>query len=538
MRRLISLCAICTVLALVTGCKQSSNEPKEPAKTRTWHVRVEANKGAAVKTAGPRRVLGTDGTTVTAAWTAGEKVSAYNVTRSEALTGFLSAQSAGNITTLSGDLTGTIANGDILRLEYLSPAYSSHDGTLTGTANSIDKVCDYAVATVTVTDASSSSITTTDAEFANQQALVKFTLSDSDGSALPSNPTALTVNDGASDIVTLTNIPAATYTANGIGVLYVALPAMSDKNLTLTAIVGADTYTYTKNGASFANGEYFAISVWMTQQAGGSALSGLFSVSATQQVMFSPGNLQYQASTDTWRFAENQWDMVGMGYGETDISDVRHCYIGGTVQNSDNRKIGSGYSGWIDLFGWGTGNAPTKSSMDDSDYSTFVDWGVSKISNDAPNIWHTLTREEWFYLINTRTNAKSKFSAAKVNGMTGLVILPDVFILPAGCGFTAGMTSASSKEDWSLVNTTNIYTSAQWQLMEANGAVFFPTAGGRGIGIPNVWGAGCYGYYWSSTQSGTKDAYCLYFDSKYLGEIKSASRTNGRSVRLVRVVQD
>lgn len=29
------------------------------------------------------------------------------------------------------------------------------------------------------------------------------------------------------------------------------------------------------------------------------------------QVYFSQGNLQYQASTNTWRFAENQWDFVG-----------------------------------------------------------------------------------------------------------------------------------------------------------------------------------------------------------------------------------
>lgn len=36
------------------------------------------------------------------------------------------------------------------------------------------------------------------------------------------------------------------------------------------------------------------------------ALSGLFSVSADKQVYFSKGDLQYQASTDTWRFAENQ----------------------------------------------------------------------------------------------------------------------------------------------------------------------------------------------------------------------------------------
>lgn len=50
------------------------------------------------------------------------------------------------------------------------------------------------------------------------------------------------------------------------------------------------------------------------------AISGLFSVSEVQQVFFSKSNLQYRASTKTWRFAENQWDFVGyanLGASET-----------------------------------------------------------------------------------------------------------------------------------------------------------------------------------------------------------------------------
>ena len=78
------------------------------------------------------------------------------------------------------------------------------------------------------------------------------------------------------------------------------------------------------------------------------ALSGVFSVSDTKQVQFSQGNLQYQASTNTWRFAENQWDYVG-----TQIPD-QYGHAGGTVIGSDNSNISQTYSGWIDLFGWGT----------------------------------------------------------------------------------------------------------------------------------------------------------------------------------------
>ena len=88
-------------------------------------------------------------------------------------------------------------------------------------------------------------------------------------------------------------------------------------------------------------------------------LPGLFSVSETQQVQFSQGNLQYQASTNTWRFAEYQWNYIG----------------------NDNSNISSSYSGWIDLFGWGTGDNPTNSSTNPNDYSSYNNWGNNSISN-------------------------------------------------------------------------------------------------------------------------------------------------------------
>ena len=120
-------------------------------------------------------------------------------------------------------------------------------------------------------------------------------------------------------------------------------------------------------------------------------LPGSFSVSATQQVHFSKGNLQYQASTNTWRFAEHQYDYVG-----TQTADG-NGYYGGNVSGSDNRNISSTYSGWIDLFGWGTGDNPTLASTDHADYSTFVDWGCNAISNggNTANQWRTLTKAEW-----------------------------------------------------------------------------------------------------------------------------------------------
>jgi hypothetical protein len=159
----------------------------------------------------------------------------------------------------------------------------------------------------------------------------------------------------------------------------------------------------------------------------------------------------------------------------------------------------------------------------------------NQIGDDEPGTWRTLTKDEWDYLVNTRTGASEKYGAAKVNGITGVVILPDVFTLPAGCGFTAGMPSARYHYDWSYVNTTNIYTSTQWQLMEAAGAVFLPASGYR-YGA-SVYIAGAGGYYWSSTQCSQFLAYYLYFGSDCLYTYGSY-RYSGQAVRLVAGLTD
>ena len=102
--------------------------------------------------------------------------------------------------------------------------------------------------------------------FVNQQAIVKFTLSDGTNAL---NPTALTINvegDLSGDYPLTLTIPASTYTTNGNGVLYVALPEFSGEDVTLTATCSSGTYTYTKNNATFVNGKYYEISVKMTKQ--------------------------------------------------------------------------------------------------------------------------------------------------------------------------------------------------------------------------------------------------------------------------------
>ncbi len=250
-------------------------------------------------------------------------------------------------------------------------------------------------------------------------------------------------------------------------------------------------------------------------------LPGVFSISATTQAKFSQGNLQYQASTQTWQFGAHQYDVIGAA----------------------NSNISSTYDGWIDVFGWGTGNNPTKTSINDNDYITFVDWGINAISNggNIANQWRSLSKDEWSYLLMGRTNAASLLGTGSVGGMNGFIILPDDWTAPDGITFNAGPSMGMSVvniEGTNIYNnanednfTHNTYTKAQWAAMEAAGAVFFPAAGDRYGNEPS--GLGFKGGVYTSTNNpNDKRAYSMYFNSWDCGPLL-ASACTGLSVRLV-----
>ncbi len=255
------------------------------------------------------------------------------------------------------------------------------------------------------------------------------------------------------------------------------------------------------------------------------ALPGLFSVSETEQIQFSQGNLQYQASTQTWRFAENQYDIIG----------------------ADNSNISSVYDGWIDLFGWATSgysnSMPYQTSDKIEDYGpedesiaeTNYDWGVfNKISNGGNSIglWRLLTKYEWEYILNKRPNAAKLFGVGCVNGVNGLILLPDSCVIPEGVTFRAAVASDSGAELYRIVNDFDL---AEWTLLEEAGVVFFPAAGAR-LGS-RVMYTGTAGYYWTETtfEYDAKSIYCMGFDSSRAVWEGLSNRTNGRSVRLVKV---
>ena len=254
-----------------------------------------------------------------------------------------------------------------------------------------------------------------------------------------------------------------------------------------------------------------------------------FLVANNKFVYFSPGNLQYQASTNTWRFAPHQYDCIGM----------------------KNERISETYDGWIDLFGWATSgydcdnggcykpyDFTTKFIYGPTDDQSLVDeykncdWGVyNPISNGGNQAgqWRTLTKDEWEYLLSGRSNADKKRIYCCINGKNGIIILPDNHQWPDGLAINSG----------NFYNNT-IYELEEWEEIESIGGIFLPTTGYRhnnNVNGPTINNSGCY---WSSSygniNGGLKQVYHMGFSSGCKAGCSKTLASTGCSVRLVKDV--
>ena len=248
------------------------------------------------------------------------------------------------------------------------------------------------------------------------------------------------------------------------------------------------------------------------------ALSGDYSVSNSLKVRFSKGNLQYRASTNTWRFAENQWDCVGEG----------------------NANASPEYDGWIDRFGWGTSGYDhgavcyqpwCNCSIEDyfaygnDAYSLFdstgmADWGYNAISNggNMENLgWRTLKGLEWSFLVSNRPVASGiRFAKATVDGKYGMILVPD--------DWNANTYPLNNVNTGEAHYDSNIIGSETWaDVFEANGAVFLPQAS-QDADVR----------YCSSSKSYPGQIWILFFGNEFLmPHVSTWHSGRGYAVRLV-----
>ena len=295
-------------------------------------------------------------------------------------------------------------------------------------------------------------------------------------------------------------------------------------------------YAFEKSEITFDNTTYSGYVT--TCEATTEALSGKFSTGKYEYAEFATGNLQYKPSTDTWRFAKQQYQYVGEA----------------------NINVGDpNYKGWIDMLGWSTNDADNNygvnpNNVNDLYDGTFQDWGDLFSADEN---WSTLSADQWKYLLNDRTNASSLKQIARVGSVVGIMLFPD--------NWNAPLTVTAQHDSYFDVDIHN-YTLDQWAALENDGAVFLPAAGRRTGGYGNMINkdqvvetnpanlngghykhqdnTNIYCYYWTSTiNESTKDVSYLHNiqalgGDKYTigtGAIWGEKGRYGQSVRLAKV---
>ena len=330
--------------------------------------------------------------------------------------------------------------------------------------------------------------------------------------------------------VLLTDSPLLAHGGSDILEVQVPILPVAEGDMTITvyahmagAAPGARnfTFTHTDSHPELARNVMMTARVNLSTNGGHTTedTKGRFFVGENRWVVFAQGNLQYNAGTSTFRFAQNQYDIIGDG----------------------NSHIASGYSGWIDLMGWGTsgyeGSYPYLSTTNLADYgpssgdiaTTHYDWGVHNAIGKAgaAGTWRTLTSSEWDYLLNDRSVTKRFAKVALTIGnntiVNGLVLFPDSY------NVTDGLVCNQTDLGYEGQENSNILTLGQWQLMEAEGAVFLPAAGYReGTNPSSVGGTG---YYWSSSRD-VGGARALRFANGNMAFDSSPAVYYGNSIRL------
>lgn len=371
----------------------------------------------------------------------------------------------------------------------------------------------------------------------NQLAILAINLKNEDGSSeITSTITSMTVSDGTNNYAV--NRSAAA------GPIYVAIRPTASAAIDVTATNGTNYYIKSLTGKTYARNNGYNVSWKMTALPEG-ALPGKFTINAGgNKVRFSKGNLQAvfasAGSSRTWQFATNQWDYIGSAAANTSINGSGSVSVAGTVDlfgwvgtSSDNNNYGI----WNNTTANDYGNTKNESLKND--------WGHNAITNggNTADMWRTLTREEWGYMLSTRSGAtvngsnNVRFAKATIRtdatGVKGLLLFPD------------GATFDASEASWGVLNDgyenyTTTCTAAQWTALEAKGCVFLPAAGNRtGTTVSD---AGNAGAYWTATGSNSNASYSnrVSFGQTSWGNPEFGAqqqKTYGHSVRLVRAVE-
>ena len=241
------------LLLTVFSCKKENEVPDEPVSYDYYTFCTNGEKSQiTAKALTP--TVSDDRNTLESTWTGGDVINVY---KGGNRVGTLTVRTGGITGTMDGKIDNSVKIGDVLTLKYQSPSYSTQNGTLTGNAGSIDKVCDYSTATVTVSDIVKGEILIQEGKalFESQQAIVKLTLLEGEdpGTAI-SDVRSLVIDVGGTQIdivpMQVTNV------------FYVAVPAIENAVVHIEAYAGEVsnlTYSYEASGFTFEKSSYYEL---------------------------------------------------------------------------------------------------------------------------------------------------------------------------------------------------------------------------------------------------------------------------------------
>ena len=306
----------------------------------------------------------------------------------------------------------------------------------------------------------------------------------------------------------------------------------------------------------------------------------VFRVGASTWVVIAPGNLMAKisdsyngekiATVSEWKFG-GYFEIVGDG-------TTNGNYLFANMSPSAAGK-------WVDLFGW-QGASLSTSDPDNRAHGLIIQdqyadgestsgapagkyygnvnneslysgcWDGLTISNGGEHSWRPMSKDEWQYLIASRTgttvNGESGklYSRATVAGVNGLLLLPDGLVWNNSTSTDSRMNTISTPNDlngsgeytWGSCT----YTALQMSVLAQNGVVFLPVAGYRNLQAGTIIGADSRGDYWTGTASEGREsgsskyytAYRLAFRDDIFALEGISRRNYGFSVRLVRDVDN
>lgn len=326
------------------------------------------------------------------------------------------------------------------------------------------------------------------------------------------NPTLSTPANGGKTV--MLDCGDGVSSANGKP-FYVVLPGTNLSNLQVKVIVyktvSGVKYTEIYDKQSTANPQLVPNMVYtFSVPTDATYTEPYFSTASRTHVRFAPGNLQYQASTNTWRFAPNEWEAYRNGGGNTAPSATNENWIDLFSYGTSGETFTYTTGLWplqqnhtVNNYPWtndgGLASATNGHFYGDNISGTEYDWGWhNPISNggNAVHLWRTPTKEEWYYLIADRSSdahladsrdmprgiPQASLASITLEGgstVNGLIIFPDNVTLAVGDNVSS-LTANRSTKTWD-----------EWRYLDLNGAAFLPYSAIRN---------GPYGFIRSNTE--------------------------------------